>query len=268
MKYRALPLVLALLWAAPNSARAARPLPPADSGDLRAFVAYSVSYYPRYTTNFNFLLLSSDGTAFRDVPHKPTPRFDAATLRRTLDAGDVGRWKQSGSTLLLTFPSTSLTLHKYPQGWREKPLTDKESAYDTFYPITPPARQALLGVWKSSSLVTYGTNGGGAPMVAAGSNGDLVLRADGTFTSAEASFTSATTANVGDAYKGDGDVYAEGKNRAAAAGRWRLDGFLLTTEANGNRTVRLAFFMPHWSRNGNPQDMMLNDDRWKRPEKR
>ncbi len=256
--------LLLVVWAAPVTVRAAGPLPPPASGGLRAFVSYSVSYYPSYTTNFNFLLLYPDGTVFRDVPHKPTERFDAATLRRTLDAGDVGHWKQTGGTLRLTFPGTSLTLHKYPQGWREKPSDDKDSAYDTYFPITPPTRQALLGVWKSSSLVTAGMNGGGAPMVAAGSKGDLVLRADGTFTTAEESFTSATTANMGDAYKGDGDLNAESKNSRAAVGRWRLDGFLLTTEANGARTVRLAFIMPHWSHKGNPQDMMLNDDRWKR----
>lgn len=91
-----------------------------------------------------------------------------------------------------------------------------------------------------------------------------MLRADGTFTAAQESFNSSTTTNMGDTYKGDVDIITENKNSSAAVGRWRLDGFLLTTEANGARTVRLAFIMPHWSRKGNPQDMMLNDDRWKR----
>lgn len=130
--------LLSVVWAAPVTVRAAGSLPPPASGGLRAFISYSLSYYSSYTTNFNFLLLYPDGTVFRDVPHKPTARFDAATLRRTLDAGAVGQWKQSGETLWLTFPGTSLTLHKYPQGWREKPIQDKDSAYDTYFPIAPP----------------------------------------------------------------------------------------------------------------------------------
>ncbi len=102
-------------------------------------------------------------------------------------------------------------------------------------------------------------------MVAAGSQGDWTFNADGTFSDGQKSFVSATTANMGDAYKGQGDVYSNSKRRRNSAGRWRIDGPLLTLEKDGERTVHLAFLMPYWTKNMAQTDLMIDGDRWQRP---
>lgn len=246
---------------------AASGAPGAALGGARVFVKYYQETYPRITTRFAHLLLFPDGTAFDDIPAKPLPDFSEGALRGLLDPGDVGRWKTTGDALLLTFPREKRTLRKHPNGWYAGAVPT-EGAYDIYYPVISPPRGRLLGAWQNNSLIVIGTEGGGSPMVAAGSRGDWAFNADGTFSDGEQSFTGATTQNMGEAYKGDGDVVATGHGSRKSSGKWRIDGPLLTLERDGKRTVHLAFLMPHWSKNTAQTDLMIDGDRWKRPDKK
>lgn len=251
--------------AASSAAKSAAALP----GGARVFVKYSLAYYPRFTTNFDHLLLFPGGVAFDDIPTKPIAQWNVATLRKTLDARDAGSWKMSGNALSLSFPRGNRTLKKHKFGWFDgKGAPPADSAYDIYYPVTAPPRAKLPGAWQFSSLIVMGTNGGGAPMVAAGTSGNWVFNADGTFRDGSESFTSATTTNMGEAYKGDGDVTSTGTRRQSSSGKWNLNGALLTLEKDGQRTVHLAFLMPHWTKNQNNTDLMIDGDRWKRPERK
>lgn len=251
----------------PVAAHAKRPATqPAALGGAQLFVKYYQVYYPRANTLFGQLALFPDGTAFDDVPTKPMPNFNEATLRGLLEPSVVGHWKMAGNTLLLTFPKEKRTLRKHPHGWYDGtgPIPTA-SAYDIYYPVLAPPRARLLGAWKNKSLTVLGTNGGGAPMVAAGSEGNWAFNADGTFSDGEKSFTSATTANMGSAYKGPSDLNSMSHSSRQSAGKWRLDGPLLTLEKDGQRTVHLAFLMPYWTKNMAQTDLMIDGDRWQRP---
>ncbi len=216
------------------------------------------------STEFDHLILFPDGTAFSDLPSKPITRFDAATLRAALRPNYVGRWKQQGTSLVVTFAGKTETYRKHLDGWYSDTDTPKpDYLYQTYYPVTALSAKEIQGVWKNTSLTVMGTAGGGAPMVAAGSNSNLLFRADGTFSTARDGFFSATTANMGDALKTGGSVTSTGTNKKSGVGRWRLDGLLLTTEQNGQREVRPAFFIPHW---GESRDLLIGGDRWERPE--
>lgn len=248
----------------------AGPLPAASLNGARVFVKYAQD--PFSGARFDHLILFPDGTAFDDVPSDPLPRFDAATLRKMLKARAVGTWKQAGNTLVLSFPNAGeprRMLKKHPRGWYDgnDALPEAKSTYDIYFPVIFPPRQALLGPWKNRSLTTTGMagGGGGAPMVAAGGTGDYVFRADGTFSSSEKRFASATTTNRGDVFKSGGDVGAYSSKQNGAAGRWRLDGPLLTlATSDGTRTVRLAFRLPHWDSDNSP-DLLVGGDWWRRP---
>ncbi|MBC8103113.1 MAG: hypothetical protein H7Z41_11055 [Cytophagales bacterium] len=258
--------------AVPKVRASTGPLPAASLGGARIFVKYRISYGTSMTTNFDHLILFPDGSAFDDLPSKPMPRFDAATLRTMLKPFDIGRWKQTGNTLTLSFPNDKSepqrVLRKHPKGWWDDDGPIKtDTAYDTYYPVIVPTSKQVLGPWKSQSLTTMGTMGGGAPMVAAGSNSDLQFRADGTFTNAKKSFASSTTANMGDGFKSGGDVGIYSNSAKNAAGRWRLDGVLLTMERDGQRSVKVAFIMPNWSKEKPNSDLMIDGDWWERPEK-
>ena len=268
----------ALLGASPVVAKPAKKaakaaaksaLPAASLGGARVFVKYSLQYYPSFTTRFDHLLLFPNGVAFDDIPLKPMASFSAASLRKALNARDVGTWKMSGNALALSFPTGKRTLKKHVFGWFDgQGAPPADSAYDIYYPVTSPPRARLLGAWQFSSLIVMGTSGGGSPMVAAGTSGNWVFNAAGTFRDGSESFTSATTTNMGDAYKGEGDVTSTSNRRKSSSGKWRLDGPLLTLEKDGQRTVHLAFLMPHWTKNQNATDLMIDGDRWKRPEKK
>lgn len=245
------------------------PLSSATLGGAQIFIKYSLSYYPSFTTDFEHLLLFPDGTAFEDVPSKPMPQFDAPTLRSMLKPRDIGQWKTVGSTIVLTFAGKQRTLRKTAKGWYDgDELPKKYSAYDTYFPVIAPTAKAMFGPWKHKSLTTMGTMGGGTPMVAGGSTGNFVFNADGTFTNDRQSFASATTANMGDAFKSGADVGAYSNRKNTAAGRWRLDGVLLTLEKDGRRTVHIAFIMPNWSKDAPNSDLMIQGDWWTRPEKK
>jgi hypothetical protein len=70
---------------------------------------------------------------------------------------------------------------------------------------------------------------------------------------------------MGDGFKTGGDVGTYGTKNKKGAGRWRLDGPLITMESEGKRTVALAFILPHWSKEGRA-DILIDGDWWKRPE--
>jgi hypothetical protein len=242
------------------------PLSAATLGGAQVFIKYSLSYYPSFTTNFRHLILFPDGTAFDEIPNDPMPQFDATTLRSLLKPREVGQWKAVGGTIVLNFSGKQRTLRKIAKGWYDgEKLPEKDSPYDTYFPVIAANSKLVLGAWKNSNLVTSGAMGGGTAMVAAGSSGNLVFNADGTFTSDRKSFASATTANMGDAYKSGGDAGVFSKRNSIAAGRWRLDGILLTMEKDGQKSVQVAFIMPNWSKQQN-ENLMIQGDWWKRPE--
>lgn len=252
-----------------KASSASSTLPAAKLGGARVFVKYYLEYYPVTTTKFGHLLLFPDGTAFDEIPTKPMTSFSEATLRKLVDARYVGKWKQAGKTLVLSFPKEKRTLRKTPRGWFDgKGAIPKDSAYDIYYPVISPPKARMTGAWQNNNLVVLGTAGGGAPMVAGGSSGKWKFNANGTFDDSQESFASATTANMGDAYKPEGDLYSNSNRKRASSGTWRIDGPLLTLEKNGQRTVHLAFLMPYWTKNMANTDLMIDGDRWKRPEKK
>ncbi|MES2465437.1 MAG: DUF6683 family protein [Armatimonadota bacterium] len=249
------------------------PLPAASLGGARILIKYRMSYYPAMTTNFDHLILFPDGTAFDDIPSKDMPQFSAGTLKSMLKPRDVGRWKQNGNQIVLSFPANTKepqrVLLKHPKGWYDgKQLPRESSAYDIYFPVIIPTKKHLVGSWKSSSLMTMGGMGGGTPMVAAGSSGNRTFQADGSFSDAKKSFASATTASMGEAFKSGGDVSTYSNRNKAGIGRWRLDGPLLTMERDGQRSVHIAFIMPNWSKDPKSQsDMLIDGDNWKHPDK-
>ena len=243
------------------------PLPAASAHGAQFFIKYT---FQVTTTTFDPLILFPSGAAFIDIPSKPVSAFDEATLRASVKPFYVGTWKKSGNTLVLNFPNATrdkvVTLRKVPKGWYDGTRKlDTETAYNTYFPIIPLTPAQLAGAWKTQSLTTMGMAGGAAPMVAAGSNGSRVFNANGTFSGGSKSFASATTANMGDAFTPGGNVgvYRAGEKRDA--GRWRLDGPLLTLEQNNQRTVAPAFILPNWKKSG-PPDILINGDWWKRPD--
>ena len=256
--------------APPVTATASKgPLPAASSHGAQIFVKY---VFTGTVTRFDQLILFPSGAAFTDLPSKPVSQFDEATLRASLKKYDVGTWKQSGNTIILTFPNKSrdqvTTLRKVPRGWYNgEGKLETDSSYNTYFPVIPLTPAQLAGAWKTESLVTAGFAGGAAPMVAHGNTGNRVFNPNGTFAGGSESFTSATTANVGDGSNSGGGVGVYGTNSNKGAGRWRLDGSLITMESEGKRAVTLAFVLPNWNKTG-PPEMLMDGDWWQRPEKK
>jgi hypothetical protein len=247
------------------------PLPSANLGGAQVYIKYTLTYYPAATTNFEPLLLYPDGTAFDDLPDKPVSRFDEETLRKAVASRHVGTWKQQGDTIVLHFDGQKQpqrVLRRHPKGWfdgkgKEKP----RGSYDIYFPVLPVSKQTLQGEWRNKELTSMGTVGGAVPMVAAGSSGRLLFRPDGTFTTSADRFASATTGNVGEAYKAGGDVGVLSKKQTGGGGQWRLDGLLLTLDQDGKRMVRLLFALPNWGKKGEAPDLLLDGQRWERPAK-
>ena len=238
------------------------PLPAASIHGAQIFVKY---VFQGTSTSLDQLILFPDGAAFSDLPPKPVASFDEATLKASVKPFYVGTWKKSGSTLTLSFPNATrdkvVVLHKVPKGWYDGSPVKTDDSYNTYFPVRLLTPQSLAGAWKTQSLTTMGMAGGAAPMVAAGSSGTRVYNANGTFSGGSKSFASATTQNPD-----TGNVGVYGKNQKNGAGRWRLDGPLLTMEEGGRRTVTTAFILPNWKKNG-PPDVLIDGDWWKRPEK-
>ncbi|MGV3616191.1 MAG: DUF6683 family protein [Fimbriimonas sp.] len=243
----------------------AGPIPASDLGGAKIFIRYRMSYGNGVEVSLDQLLLFPDGTAFNDVPNDPLPRFDLATVKQASQPGDIGRWKVTGNQLALTFRGKTETFRKHPSsgGWAEPDY--KDGSFRVYFPVVVATKQQLLGEWKHKSLFTMGTMGGGAPMVAAGSNSNLTFSPNGTFSKAGESFASATTANMGDAFKAGGDVTTNGGRKTGAKGQWRLDGPLLTTVENGQRRVQIAFILPKWGKPTDAPEILIQGDRYFRP---
>ena len=245
------------------------PLPAASAHGARIFVKY---VFQPTKTSFDQLILFPSGAAFTDLPTKPMAQFDEATLHASLKPYDVGVWKEAGNTIILTFPNKKrdqvTTLRKVARGWYDGTgAVEADSSYNTYFLVVPLTPGQIVGAWHSNSLTTMGFAGGGTPMVAHGSSSDRLFSANGTFFGGSKSFTSATTANMGDAFKSGGDVGAYGTNAKQGAGRWRLDGPILTMDLGGKRTVTLAFVLPHWNKSG-PSELLIDGDWWQRPDKK
>lgn len=237
----------------------------ATTGGAKIFVRYHMTYGSGVEVRLEQLVLFPGGRAFNDVPDKPLPNFSEASLAKYLHPRDVGTWRQNGSNLTLTFngKTTSYVKEASTGGWTEP--DHKSGNFDVYYPIKLATKEQLVGKWKNKNLTTMGMMGGGAPMVAAGSNNDLTMNADGTFVKAGKSFASATTANMGDAFKTGGDTTVAGTGHHGAAGQWRIDGPLMTTVENGRRGVQVVFILPHWGKDTDSPEILIQGDRWSRP---
>ncbi|RYG35797.1 hypothetical protein EON81_11655 [bacterium] len=242
-------------------------LTPASLNGAKILVKYRMTYGTAAELVFDQLVMFPNGTAFDDVPNDPLPSFDIATLKTHLRPAHVGTWKVAGKRLNLTFDGKTESFIKHSSGgWAESDY--KSGAFNVYFPIKVATKEQLLGSWKSDSLMTMGVAGGGAPMVAAGSNKGLVFGKDGTFAKAGKSFASATTANMGDAFKSGGDVTTTGGGKSSSQGQWRVDGPLLTTVENGQRGVQLIYILPNWSKTSNIPEILIQGTRWERPEKK
>ena len=247
--------------------------PAASSAGVEVFLKYTTWY--DYTSGFDRsaqtpLLLFPDGTAVEDYPSDPVASFTPSAVRAALEPDDraqyVGTWRRAGDEIALTFDGETRRLRRTPRGWYdgdETPVPD--DSYDVYFPAVPLTREQLLGPWETQSLYVSGTAGGAAPMVALGSSGARVFYADGTFSEDRESFASVTDANVGDGFRaGAGTVGVYDTNRGRAAGRWRLDGLVLTLEWDGATSAVPAFVMPEWS--VTDTDIWVGDRYWERPE--
>lgn len=242
-------------------------IPAAKLNGARVFVKYSFVYYPSYKLVIITLVLFPDGSAFDYIDGKPLDEFTSDTVSTLVHPNRAGTWKETGNTLTLTFPKETRTLRKNRLGWFDgKDEIPKDRDYNIYYPVISPPRAKLFGEWKSKSLITLGTVGGSAPMVAAGSEGNWVFNADGTFNDSAEKFVSATTANMGEPFKTGGDMDSYDKSKKSSAGKWRIDGPLLTLEKDGVRTVHLAFILPYWSKDPKDTTLLIDGDRWERPE--
>lgn len=234
---------------------------------IEVFVRYRVSYYPYAKTNLDELLLYPGGTAFRDVPHGPLPDFSLATLKKASRPYDVGTWKRNGKSLTLGFAGETESLVAFPKGgWYDpKDYSAEHQPYnDVYWPVIPVAKRTLVGRWTSKEATYMGTQGGGTASVVAGSTGEASFAANGTFTQRGESFVGATTANMGAAYKGEGDTTSSASRKSAGGGTWRIEGPLLVTTANGQKGFQLLFAMPHWGKPSEPPDVMIQGARWQK----
>lgn len=243
------------------------PLAATSLNGAKVFVKYRMQFGTAAQMMFDHLILFPDGSAFDDIPDDPLPSFDAAALRQTLRPNHVGRWKMTGNGLALTFEGKTEAFKKHNSGgWAESDY--KSGAFNVYFPVKVATKAQILGAWKHRSLTTMGMAGGGAPMVAAGSDNLLVFADNGSFTKAGKSFASATTANMGDAFKSGGDVTTTGGRANSFKGQWRLDGPLLTTSENGRRVVQLAFILPNWGEATEPPEILIQGDHYFRPDKK
>lgn len=232
-------------------AQPGKPLPPASLNGAKVYVKYEFGHDGTgMSFDFEELILFPDGSAFQDVPSGGVASFTPVNLRKGTREYDKGTWRRQGnSAIVLTMNGKSRTIRKVAKGWQDR-KGNYEGAYDIYFPVRPLTKAQLLGAWRSKSLYTSGMMGGGTASVASGSTTDFMVKADGTYTGRRDSFASATTANMGDAFKSGGDVTTYSKNNRPGAGRWRLDGVLLTRETGGRRVVELAYVLPNFSKSG------------------
>lgn len=258
-------------WANLPASDPAKPLPPAAAGGAKVFIIYTNTYgLSGMEVRHDPLVLFPDGTAFDGAPEGPVAKFDVAHLKTAYRPVDVGRWAISGTTMTLTWPGRtrdkSEKYRKIGEGWTAEADTKPDSAWNIYRRVVPVTQTKVQGEWKTQSLFTSGMAGGGTPMVAAGSSGTLAFKG-GRYADSMSRFASATTANMGDAFKSGGDVGAYSKGGDAGSGRYRIDGLLLTRERYGRRGIELIFLMPNWD-GDRMGAMMIGDRRYERPEKK
>ncbi|MEM6337234.1 MAG: hypothetical protein AAF752_11750 [Bacteroidota bacterium] len=260
---RALHFVLLCFLAAP-AAQAQTPtgdLPPAPKLDAEIYMKYTWTYGSTIRVHQKPLVLFPDGTAFKELPTGVVSTFEPAALRAALieeDEGEhVGTWRREDDTLILTFEGETRRLPRTERGWWDDDDPPKsDTAYKTYFPIVIAEREDLLGPWISESLFTIGVQG--VNFAASGSTANRVFFADGTYTEDEERFVTATGEITGGSYVGFGS------NDTSVAGRWRIDGPLMTIEKNGQRGVLLAFILPEWDKKGG--DVWIGGNWWDRPD--
>ena len=246
------------------------PLPPASLGGAKVFIIYTNTYgLSGMEVRTEPLILFPNGTAFDGAPDGPVAAFDAAHLKPTYRPTDIGRWTIVGTRMTLKWPArkrdATVVYRKVGEGWTSEADTKADDAWNIYRRVVPVTQAKIQGAWKTESLVTMGTMGGAAPMVAAGSSGDLAFKGN-RYSDSMSRFASSTTANMGDAFKSGGDVGAYSKGGDSGSGRYRIDGLLLTRERYGKRGVELAFLMPHWD-GDKMGSMMIGSRRYDRPKK-
>ncbi|MGB3545260.1 DUF6683 family protein [Rubrivirga sp.] len=253
-----------------NAAAASPAAPRISGGALPSASANGADIYIKYTWGYGLngminsqepLILFPDGTAVTDMPAGGVTEFTPGAIRAGLDSDDrrehVGTWERSGSRLTLRVDGETRVLRRTPRGWwdDEDPI-DNESGYDTYFPVVEAGTRHILGPWETSTVLVTGMNSPNIPTVGFGESTDRVFYADGTYS--ELSERAVT---------GDfGGVGAYQTNRGSAAGRWRLDGPLLTIEQDGRRGIVLGFIMPNWSLDNPNDDMWVGRDYWERPD--
>lgn len=236
-------------------------LSPPDDLQAEIYVKYTWTFGTALITYQKPLVLFPDGTAFDEMPSGLVASFDPATLRTALAAEDkqehVGTWRREGNSLVLSFAGKTRHLPQVERGWwDDEDPPDTDTPYKTYFPVLYASTEDILGPWKSESLFTVGMPGG--DFTASGTTKNRVFFADGTFTEDEDRFVSSTVELSGGTYG------AFGTNDASVAGRWRIDGPLLSIEEDGQWGVVLAFILPEWD--DEDGDLWIGGDWWDRPE--
>ncbi|GAB5536089.1 MAG: hypothetical protein Rubg2KO_23380 [Rubricoccaceae bacterium] len=248
---------------------------------LPAASANGAEVYMKYTWGYGMngiisrqepLILFPDGTAIEDMPESGVREFTSSAIAAAFEDDrdrerTVGTWQRAGDRITLRVDGETRVLRKTPRGWwdDDDPINN-ETGYDTYFPIVLATPGHMLGPWVTQSLFVSGMAGGASPQVSAGSTTNRVFYADGTFAEDRESFASATTASMGDAFNTGGDVGVFSENSGQAAGRWRIDGPLMTLEKDGQRRIVLAFIMPEWSADNPNSDTWVGTDFWERPD--
>ena len=264
---------------------AAEPPPsgvPAGSGPLAApSVARGPEVYVLYGNRWDgatqgvaftqeLLVLFPDGTAVTGWPSGPVATFTADAVTAAFDPDDrpfyVGTWRRTGGRLTVTVDGETAAYVRESRGWRDAEEPDDGSILEVYFPAVPIASdRALRGPWETSSYFG-GVSVGPAPSVSGGTEVDRVFFGDGRFADVERTTLATTRDNTLDLY----NVYSDELFRQGTAtrdGRWRLDGLVLTTEADGVRTVQPAFRLPHWDDGAtSTDDVWIGADVWSRPE--
>ena len=235
----------------------------------QVFVKYEIPIIFIPHKDINELLLFPDGTAINNLPRGPIANLELTTLKAALDPTSVGRWKQLGNHLDLTFGGKTTTFEKdFASGGWADPKQRKDQWF-IYFPVIAPTAALLEGGWQSKGVSGVGMMPGGAtPKVIAGVSGDLVFLPDGTFAKAGRGFALGTTVNMGPAFEVGPDVMATEQRSSNSKGQWRLDGLQLTTLENGRRGVQLVYFLPHFTSDNKPTDIMIQGMRWFRPQQK
>ncbi len=236
-------------------------LPPPSDHETEIYVKYTWSFGTALITYQKPLVLFPDGTAFDEMPSGVVTSFDPATLRAALTAegeqAHVGTGRREDDALVLSFEGETRRLPRVERGWwDDEDSPDPDTPYKTYFPVLYANAEDILGPWVSESLLTVGVPGGN--FTASGSTAKRVFFADGTFTEDRDRFVSATNEIAGSTY----GVF--GSNDASVAGRWRIDGPLLTLEKGDQLDVVLAFILPEWDDESG--DLWIGGDWWDRPE--